>query len=462
MHKVRYYSTCCQSIWPLTRRITRSTLWGCDHPFDNALQLPFEEIRMSSLKTLLARSGNRLDTTLDEIRNRLRRRLRIGYGPVYILPYRSYGTAEEFVVMGRVIEQRTQILTEDDDSWWDNLLNMYRRFASREIAGVPLRVRYGDDEVETLTDGEGYFRATLKLSPSLPFPGWFNAHVAIKTPAAYGKDEVSAESEVLIPPSDATFGIISDIDDTVVLTHATNFLKMARMVFLGNARSRLPFPGVAAFYHALCQGKKWESSGAVKGTVHNPIFYVSSSAWNIYDLLIDFLAHNDIPAGPLMLADYGFDPTSFPFVSHDTHKMAQIRQVLETYPNLPFILIGDSGQRDHAIYQQVNFDYPGRILAIYLRDVQWLTLDSSKENAKIETLPNGVEVVVAPNTAAAASHAAEHGFISPEALPSIGVAAVADASAPGEVETILDELAVDEGGATSQDAPTPPTSGTSI
>jgi phosphatidate phosphatase APP1 len=164
--------------------------------------------------------------------------------------------------------------------------------------------------------------------------------------------------------------------------------------------------------------------------------------------LIEFLEHNDIPFGPLLLADYGLDQTSFPFASHDTHKMTQIRQVLETYPNLPFILIGDSGQRDHAIYQQVNYDYPGRILAIYLRDVQWLTLDSSKEAAKIETLPNGVEVVLAPNTAAAASHAAEHGFISPNALPSIGVAAVAEASTPSEVEQIVEEI-------TPTDAETP-------
>lgn len=391
---------------------------------------------MSSLKTLLARSGKRLDTSVDEIRNRVRRRLRIGYGPVYILPYRSYGVANELSIMGRVIEQRIEILTEDDDTWWDNLLNMYRRFNSREIAGVQLRITYGDDVVDTMTDAEGYFRAKLPLTPPMQFSGWFQAHVKVITPAAYGKDEIVAEAEVHIPPNDASFGIISDIDDTVVLTHATSFLKMARMVFLGNARSRLPFPGVAAFYRALRLG--------AQGKGENPIFYVSSSAWNIYDLLIDFLEHNDIPVGPLLLADYGLDQTSFPFASHDTHKMTQIKQILETYPDLPFILIGDSGQRDHAIYQQVNYDYPGRILAIYLRDVQWLTLDSSKEQAKIETLPNGVEIVLAPNTAAAATHAAENGFISPETLPSIGVAAVADASAPSEVEKIVDELAAPE------------------
>lgn len=389
---------------------------------------------MSSLKTLISRSGNSLDNRLDELRNRLRRRLHIGYGPVHILPYRSYGVANQFTVIGRVIEQKRTILADDDDTWWDNLLNMYRRFNSREIAGVPLRVSYGDDYVDTVTDGEGYFRANLPLTPPLQFSGWFTANVTITTPGAYNKTEVRADADVLVPPSDANFGVISDIDDTVVLTHATHFLKMARMVFLGNARSRLPFAGVAAFYQALSLGK--DGKGA------NPIFYVSSSAWNIYDLLIDFLEHNEIPVGPLLLADYGLDQTSFPFTSHDSHKLSQIRQILATYPNLPFVLIGDSGQRDHAIYQQINYEYPGRILAIYLRDVQWLTLDSSKETAKIETLPNGVEVILAPNTAAAASHAAEHGFISAGALPSIGVAAVADAGQPGEVEQILDDLAL--------------------
>jgi len=398
---------------------------------------------MSSLKTLLARSGKRLDTSVDEIRSRLRRRLHIGYGPVFILPYRSYGLVDQVLVMGRVIEQRTTILTEDDDSWWDNLVNMYRRFASREISGVPLRIRYGEDQVDTVTDAEGYFRAKLPLTLPLQFPGWFNVNVSIITPAAYGKDDVAAEAEVMIPPSDGDFGVISDIDDTVVLTHATNMLKMARMVFLKNARSRLPFPGVAAFYKALHLGPKGNGS--------NPIFYVSSSAWNVYDLLIDFLAHNEIPSGPLLLADYGLDHTSFPFASHDTHKLTQIEDILKTYPNMRFILIGDSGQRDHAIYQGINEIYPGRILAIYLRDVQWLTLDSSNKTATIETLPNGVEIILAPNTAAAASHAAAHGFIAAAALPGIGVAAVVDAGEPDEVEAILDELTPPP----SQDAESP-------
>lgn len=387
---------------------------------------------MSSLSTFLARAGKRLDTTLDELRMRLRRRFRIGYDTVYILPYRSYGVPDRLTVMGRVIELSSDILPDDDDNWWDNLVNMYRRFASREIAGAQLRISYGDAQVNTTTDAEGYFRAELPLKPALLFPGWIKVNVTLTNFGVYGKEPVSIKAEVLIPPKDASFGVISDIDDTVVLTHATSLLKMARMVFLKNARSRLPFPGVAAFYQALRAGAKGDGA--------NPIFYVSSSAWNVYDLLTDFLELNDIPSGPLLLADYGLDQTSFPFASHDTHKLAQIEQILATYPHLPFILIGDSGQRDRAIYQRVNDDFPGRILAIYIRDVQWLTLDSSTQKAQIETLHNKIEMILAPNTAAAANHAAEHGYIAAEALPSIGVAAAVDASGPSEVEAILDEL----------------------
>lgn len=387
---------------------------------------------MSSLKLLLAHYAKSLDVSLDELQNRLRRRLHIDYGPIYILPYRGFGTGNELSVMGRVLEQRKAILTEDDDTWWDNLLNMYRRFNSHEIAGVQLRITHGDAFTETATDAEGYFHTRLPLTPASSSPGWLKVNIKFTTPAAYGKAEVSTDSEVLIPPSDASFGVISDLDDTVILTHATHLLKMARMVFLGNARTRLPFPGVAAFYHALRKGAGDQEA--------NPIFYVSSSAWNFYDLLSDFLEHNGIPLGPLLLADYGLDDTSFPITSHDNHKMTQITQVLEMYPKLRFILIGDSGQRDHAIYQQINDAFPGRILAIYLRDVNWLTRDSSKESAKIETLPNGVEIVLAPNTAAAARHAAEHGFILTEALPSIGAAAVVDAGTQSEVEAIIDEL----------------------
>src|SRR5205085_9087259 len=87
----------------------------------------------------------------------------------------------------------------------------------------------------------------------------------------------------------AAFGVISDLDDTVIQSRVANFLQAVRTVMLGNARTRLPFPGVAAFYDALEKGKDGKRS--------NPIFYVSSSPWNLHDLISEFIRLQEIPEG---------------------------------------------------------------------------------------------------------------------------------------------------------------------
>jgi phosphatidate phosphatase APP1 len=139
------------------------------------------------------------------------------------------------------------------------------------------------------------------------------------------------------------------------------------------------------------------------------------------------------------LADYGTDETSFPFAGHDQHKLSQIRNILDTYHALPFILIGDSGQRDRAIYQQINEEYPGRILAIYIRDVEWLTRDAGETTATVDELAHGVEMVLTPNTRAAALHAAAKGLIASADLDRIHADAAFDTGEPGAAERLAAE-----------------------
>lgn len=137
---------------------------------------------------------------------------------------------------------------------------------------------------------------------------------------------------------------------------------MAKTVFLNNAHSRLPFPGVSAFYNALLLGKN--------GKRNNPFFYVSSSPWNMYDLLKEFLDLNNIPEGPLLLRDFGLQDNKLINKGHQVHKTKEIVNILKMYPKLNFILIGDSGQQDAYIYKDIAKLYPDRILAIYIRDLE--------------------------------------------------------------------------------------------
>jgi phosphatidate phosphatase APP1 len=211
----------------------------------------------------------------------------------------------------------------------------------------------------------------------------------------------------VLVPRQAGFGVISDLDDTVVRSSATNVLKMAWIVLRNNAHTRLPFEGVATFYRALQLGPE--------GRALNPIFYVSSSPWNIYDVLEDFLNVHGVPPGPLFLKDWS--PTVLG--KHREHKLGVIRKLLDTYEDLPFVLVGDSGEEDPEIYLQTVREYPRRIKAAYIRDVTSAERDAEVQAIADEARKLGTEVVPVPDTTAAAEHAASIGLITPEAVAAV-------------------------------------------
>lgn len=307
----------------------------------------------------MSRITSRLDRCVDAARGKAAETLGIE-DPIRILPYWGYGTADSLLVRGRVLQDEGIKLKEENPSFWENVWNMYRRFATDEVHDARLRVSLGDVHKEVLTNSEGFFE--LEIQPESPLDGdilWQPLDVSLLSPATEGKSTLD-QSEVLVVRDNASFGVISDIDDTIVHTAATDLLKMIRIVYLGSAESRRPFDGVADFYQALQNGK---------GAGYNPIFYVSSSAWNMYDVFARFMELNDIPKGPLFLKDVEFDIQQLLSFKHEVHKLEQIQPIFKRYPQLPFILIGDSGQKDVEIYADLVKRYPNRILGILIRDV---------------------------------------------------------------------------------------------
>ncbi|MGH7445684.1 MAG: App1 family protein, partial [Longimicrobiales bacterium] len=327
-----------------------------------------------------------------------------------IVGYRGFGTATETFVSGRVLLGRALTAATEHDPWWRNLANTYRRMESDEVSGARVRIRLHGAEREAVSVDEGYFRAWLQ--PQAPLPAERLWH-PVDLELIGGPGMASSVTHVLTPAAGAVFGVVSDIDDTVIRTDATNFLRMMRGVLFSNARTRLPFEGVAAFYQALHRG--------ATGIASNPIFYVSSSPWNLYDVLTDFLDHRSIPIGPLFLRDWGIRGSSIP-TGHRTHKLGAIRQILDTYPALPFLLIGDSGQQDPEIYAEIVAHYPRRILGIYIRDVT----GHAERRASIEALAQEVHsagsvLVLAEDTVAASRHAVAMGWMRPESVEGVRV-----------------------------------------
>ena len=365
---------------------------------------------MNSWKSKLVNITRHIDDGIDNITARLKQRLG-GNAPIHIVPYRTYGTARKIYIRGRVLEDKQIAAANEGDNLFTNLLNMYKRFETDEVPNAKVKIVLQGEEHCVITNKEGHF--VFDLNPTTPVltEELYHTIPLQLEDQRQGFIETTAIAEIMIPPADAEYGIISDIDDTIIRTGATNLLAMGKTVLLSNAKTRLPYAGVTEFYKALQLGRN--------GKRNNPFFYVSSSPWNLYDLLVDFMDHNEIPAGPLLLRDFGIQSDSFVSGDYLSHKFKEISQVLDTYPYMPFVLVGDSGEQDPEIYYEVVKQYPGRILAVYIRDVAIPEKHELAQTIASSLKEHDVEMILTQDSVKAAEHAASTGLIYTEKLPAI-------------------------------------------
>ena len=325
-------------------------------------------------------------------------------------PYMGFGTPSRLHLRGRVLRRVEHVAADASAGPWRNLGEFWKRMDTYEAPGARVRARLGAVISEAVADQEGHFRFNLMPIPPLSATGWHAVELELCSPRPPAGEVVRATAQVLVPPATARFGVISDIDDTIVWSGVRQKLRMLARLARSNAHTRKPFQGVAAFYRALYQGL---------GEEGNPIFYVSSSPWNLYVPLVEFLNLQDLPMGPVLLRDFGhrmlFTPSHGPL-----HKRRCIEHILATYPGLPFVLIGDSGESDPEIYRDVVRDHPGRVRAIYIRSV---APDPARMQAVdrliAEVQPTGVQLVLAADSEFAAAHAAAEGLIPAQALAEV-------------------------------------------
>jgi len=329
-----------------------------------------------------------------------------------IVPFAGFGNREEIFFLGRVLKDKGIGVSQLEDSQWKNFKHMYKRFVTWEIPEVEVKATLGNISTTACTDDEGYFQISLKPDPDyLLNSPWQKIALELSSQVLKKQGDVKATNRVIIPGKNSQYGIISDIDDTIVPTGATRVREMLKNTLFRNAHSRIPFPGVAAFYQALQKG--------THPAEINPIFYVSSSPWNLYGFLMELLEIHEIPKGPLMLRDLGLTKEHLISGSHDKHKLIQVERIFEIVHEIPFILIGDSGQHDPEIYLQVVKDYPGRVKMIYIREIT----SGRREKViatgkKIKQL--GVDFLLVKDTMEAARHAASQGWIKDTEIDTIG------------------------------------------
>jgi phosphatidate phosphatase APP1 len=352
-------------------------------------------------------------------------RARMPRDPHSVVLYRGFGINGRVLLFGRALEDEGIAAADASHSPWKNAVAMLRRADADPVARAIVRVTIGTARQDFATDDEGFFSGWMATDGAERVDDdWIRTRAELLSPAA-DRESIQGEGRALLPGQPPALLVISDVDDTVLQSNVTSFLLAVRTMVFENARTRLPFPGVAAFYQALHRG--------VSGDARNPLFYVSSSPWNLFDVITEFLELQRIPTGPLLLRDVDLGLGMLSHRHHHVHKREMIRQIMETYAGVPAILIGDSGQQDPEIYRDVVHQHAGRVKAVYIRDV---TRNDERSRAIAalanEVLAAGSSLVLAADTLAAARHAAENGFISPDALGDIGEEKRAD---EGETKT---------------------------
>lgn len=358
---------------------------------------------MTSFKATLQALGSLVSEGFETLSSTLKERLQTD-DVIQIIPYTGFGNQHWIQISGRALEDKNLTQRYDEESLWQNLAHAYQRFESDEIPNLRVKVTFQEQSTEIITDQEGYFAASLPVRDLDAHGLWYDYQVELPEQALVTKPFKSITGKLQIPSLSCDFGIISDIDDTIMVTNATRMLSMMRLTFLHSPASRLPFAGVNTFYQALAQG----------GSVPRPLFYVSSSPWNLYDFLEEFMELNKIPSGTLFLRDFGLHSLK---ASHHDHKTRYINQIMDSYPQLSFILIGDSGQHDPEVYSEILNQRPQQVKAIYIRDVSAApTRDEEILRLAEKTREQQIDLCLVATTVEAATHAVQKGYIAATVL----------------------------------------------
>jgi phosphatidate phosphatase APP1 len=271
-------------------------------------------------------------------------------------PFVGFGTSGSYDVAGRVSKDGGRLSSINAEFDRMGVITRVRRNLHRlflpDVQGVALEVQVAGVRRETTTGPYGFFRVPFRDGPYLE-PGTTTYSVRLHE-AETRYEAARAAGQIVIPPADAPVGIVSDVDDTIVLSHVGNKLRLILHTLLTSVSDLKPTAGLAALYTAVAAGRG--------GTECNPAYYVSGSPARIHDKVIAFLRANRYPVGPIFLTAIGIGAGAG-FFKQRIFKTERIRELSRTYPTMRFVLVGDNTEADSEIYHQIALEYPGRVAA---------------------------------------------------------------------------------------------------
>lgn len=346
----------------------------------------------TSAKTQASHVGMRLEDALHSYREgRARRRGQVQT----VLPFTGYGSTEWVRVLGRVILAKPGAFSTAADSAGAKAIRDgirgWRNFMSPPINRASVTVEIGGQRYPATADRGGVVDVVI---PAKLTPGWH-------TVTLRSEDSDAVQAPVYIVDPAATVGVVSDIDDTIMVTALPRPFLAAWNTFVLDEHARTPTPGMAVLMDRLAR----ETPGG-------PVLYLSTGAWNVAATLTRFITRNLYPAGPLLLTDWGPTRDRW-FRSGQEHKKTQLERLAKEFPHIKWLLIGDNGQHDEAIYAAFAQQYPDNVRAIAIRQLSAseAVLAGGRSVTRSEDTPSGIPWIYAPDGAGMSRQLSELGLL---------------------------------------------------
>lgn len=314
--------------------------------------------------------------------------------------YRGYANEQELIVMGHVFKPTTIEEYNFQKKNLKNATSVIKMFQIKTQANADVYLDHNNVKIHTKTLNDGYFKFCVPLDQYTTY-GWIDYEVSI----TYNNESITTRDSY-IRPHKGNLGIISDIDDTFLVSHTLNPLKKLYVLLFKNINKRKIYEDVVTHYQAL------STAGRENKEEFNAFFYVSSSEWNLYRFITKFTEIHKLPKAVLLLKDIKTSLTDFFLTGrgNHNHKFEKIKHILEFYPNLEYVLLGDDSQHDPYLYEAICKIFPVTVKAVYIRQT-----GSNKKEKVISVLNNletlNVSVCYFKNSSEAIAHSKAMGLI---------------------------------------------------
>ncbi|WP_231460427.1 MULTISPECIES: App1 family protein [unclassified Pedobacter] len=315
--------------------------------------------------------------------------------------YHGYGHTQNLVVYGHVFKRKAKTEQIYSENLFVNIVHLLKLFILKPYAFVKIRLQFFDQIIYNKTEADGFFKFEWKANSDVE-AGWH--YVKVEALAADDTVLSCSEGKVYVPHI-TQYAFISDVDDTVMVSHSATIGRRLRELFIKNPRTRKTFPDVANHYQLLAKSHTEENQP-------NPFFYVSSSEWNLYDYLLETFRFNELPEGAFLLNTLKRwkDLIRTGKTGHEG-KLIRVMRILDAFPNQKFVFFGDNSQQDPEIYTSIAEKYPKNIEAIYIRNIRPEKVEESlKLFERVKPFP--IKTCLFNNSLEAIEHSKRIGLIS--------------------------------------------------